>query len=745
MRFSLRFLIVFHFILFPVKSMGQEGTIEYDGLERAYHVHCPSYLDGSSSVPLVIALHGGGSSRYSIESRSGLSLTADDEGFIVVYPDAATGGWNAGGSHGNTPDDVGFISALIDTLSKEYTIDASRIYATGFSLGSLMTYRLGAELSEKIAAIAPVAGQMAMEDIHPDRAMPIIHFQDPLDPRVPYYGEYTDQGYYFPAVDSVINMWIEINGCDTNPDTIYNHDGIIGRKWSARFNNADIILYTLFDVGHNWPRDVLPASDFMWDFFMTHPLPSASPSPYFIAELRTGHAPLIVQFTDISTATQSVTAWEWDFDHDHTIDSHAQHPQWTYTEPGMYTVSLDVSCDPLSQIVTRQNYIHVFDGNSALHFDGWNSCAVCPSSYNLTEALTIEAWIYPTGCGEMANLGFGRVLDKGKFSLFLIGSHPAYADHSVAFQLIHAGNAPSLSSTQERSISLYNWQHVAVTYDGTTSAVKMYINGIEQALVHVQPPSGSIMDNSSDDVFIGNDYNRGFTFDGIIDEARLWSAVRNREEICANMRSDVVGTEPNLIGYWKMDEGSGESIQDYSTHGNDGVVDDVTWRHGIPLDQIFLDVDEDGIRNCADNCPHDYNPAQEDLDDDYVGDVCDNCSDEYNPDQRDSDQDGIGNACDVQGGDVNEDGGTNVLDVVITINHILGIQPLEGDSFGRADCDNDGTIDILDALGIVNVILGLGECTPSIVKSPGTSDQRSKDRIPITHRSDRRKTNTFKK
>ena len=64
-------------------------------------------------------------------------------------------------------------------------------------------------------------------------------------------------------------------------------------------------------------------------------------------------------------------------------------------------------------------------------------------------------------------------------------------------------------------------------------------------------------------------------------------------------------------------------------------------------------------------------------------------------------------------GDVNGDGSVNVLDVMATVNHILGTQPLEGPEFNSADCNGDSAVNILDALGIVNVILGIGECAPA--------------------------------
>jgi hypothetical protein len=121
------------------------------------------------------------------------------------------------------------------------------------------------------------------------------------------------------------------------------------------------------------------------------------------------------------------------------------------------------------------------------------------------------------------------------------------------------------------------------------------------------------------------------------------------------------------------------------------------------------DSDEDGKGDVCDPCPHD---PKDDEDKDGLCADEDNCHDVYNPDQEDSDFNGIGDACEGRRGDANEDGSINILDVLAVINHILGIQELQGDALTAADCNGDSQINILDALGVVNVILGIGECEP---------------------------------
>ena len=146
-----RTILLSIFLLFIV-SFAQYDTLNYDGIDRIYLLHVPSSYDGLSAVPLVVALHGYSGNGAGLESLTGFSVKANSNNFIVVYPDGtgSTRSWNAGNCCGqamtNNVDDVGFISALIDTLSANYNIDSTRIYATGFSNGSMMSYRLAAEL-----------------------------------------------------------------------------------------------------------------------------------------------------------------------------------------------------------------------------------------------------------------------------------------------------------------------------------------------------------------------------------------------------------------------------------------------------------------------------------------------------------------------------------------------------------------------------------------------------------------------
>jgi polyhydroxybutyrate depolymerase len=168
----------------------------------------------------VINLHGLGDTKENF-SNNGLHLVADTGNFIVVTPQALSDpnynltAWNSGASYmgivlNQNVNDVDFISTLIDSISAQYNIDSDRIYATGFSMGGFMSNRLACELSNRIAAIAPVAGTIgaSLTSCNPGRPVPVGHFHGTADQTVGYYNN-----AYGINVDSLIQFWITNNGC----------------------------------------------------------------------------------------------------------------------------------------------------------------------------------------------------------------------------------------------------------------------------------------------------------------------------------------------------------------------------------------------------------------------------------------------------------------------------------------------------------------------------------------------------
>lgn len=279
------------------KVFRSQGSITVDGRERKYLLNLPpDYYEGSE-FSLVIAMHGGGGSAEQFESTCLLTDKANTAGFIVVYPDGveSTGPlgirtWNAGACCGyaknNGVDDVTFISSLIDKLLASYAIDSKKVYATGHSNGGMMSYRLGCELSEKIAAIAPNGSTMVVsQPCEPSRAVPVLHMHSVLDEHVPYNGGMGSgiSNTYNPPLDSVFGVWASRNRCSA-PE-ITNHDGYQLTQWTDCSDAVSIYYYLTDDGGHSWPgglpgsangdpaAESINANDLLWDFFQSHQLP----------------------------------------------------------------------------------------------------------------------------------------------------------------------------------------------------------------------------------------------------------------------------------------------------------------------------------------------------------------------------------------------------------------------------------------------------------------------------------------
>lgn len=297
---------------FSVNNMSdgdKAGYIIINGLKRTYLIHTPA-KDFNHPMPVVIVLHGGGGSGKNMTKLTcgGFDKLADNKGFIVVYPDGIDKHWNDGrnvsetGSETseNNIDDTGFISALIDDVIKKYNADSKRVFVTGISNGAMMSYRLGCELSGKITAIAPVAGNIPENFIpqcKPSKPVSVLAINGDADPLVPYEGgEVTGPfgkkklGRVLSAHESVL-FWVKNNGCqkdpiitdlaDTDPDDgtrVQKQQFINGR------DRSEVILYTIRYGGHTWPggnqylgkwivgrtcRD-MNATDVIWEFFEKH-------------------------------------------------------------------------------------------------------------------------------------------------------------------------------------------------------------------------------------------------------------------------------------------------------------------------------------------------------------------------------------------------------------------------------------------------------------------------------------------
>lgn len=270
-----------------------DGVMEFDGLRRTYRVYVPESYDPTQPTPLVLSLHGFASNARQQMEFSQWNRVADENNFIVVYPQGAGAppGWNSGRIGGRLaelfprPDDVAFIRALIDHLGETLCIDPARVYANGLSNGAGMSSRLGCELADRIAAIGGVAGAYTSLECEPGRAVPVIAFHGLDDPISPYEGGEAGPEMALTPIEEWAGEWAARNGCDTEPLIETVTENITRRTFSGCESNADVILYSIAGGGHTWPgggrqpvfiagevNREIDASAIMWDFFAAHPL-----------------------------------------------------------------------------------------------------------------------------------------------------------------------------------------------------------------------------------------------------------------------------------------------------------------------------------------------------------------------------------------------------------------------------------------------------------------------------------------
>ncbi len=293
-----------------VPSGHQLMHVESGGMTRQYLLHLPSGYTKGRLLPLVIMLHGMGGSGVNAVRETGWSAMADAENFIVAYPDASrpdpdrqpslrnnAPDWNDGSGRFHAGergiDDVAFIRALIDRLAAEHPVDRRKIYVTGFSNGASMAFRVGAELSDQVAAIAPVAGASWLENIQPKRPISLIYITGTADPLNPLDGGYPKMAFggreqggkpKAPVVNTMA-AWAQGLGCEGTEGRDKTADGVRTREFGSCRDSAEVRLVTVEGLGHIWaggenllpeflvgkPTDKLNATRVIWDFFLLHP------------------------------------------------------------------------------------------------------------------------------------------------------------------------------------------------------------------------------------------------------------------------------------------------------------------------------------------------------------------------------------------------------------------------------------------------------------------------------------------
>jgi polyhydroxybutyrate depolymerase len=271
-----------------------EQHIVVNGRKRSFLVDLPATLAATHSVPLVLNFHGGGGSPEEERAETGFSPVANAAGAIVVYPAGSAGifggrllTWNTGACCGYAQrqniDEAAFIRAMLDTLEREYPVDKNRVFATGFSNGGMMAYLVGCRLSDRVAAIGVVSGELSFPCV-PQRPVSVLIIHGTADQNLPYNGGVGPKAidrHDVRPVSSAVDAWRAIDRCPSPP--VVTRSGKVTRRLSSGCaQNTDVDFYAIDGGGHRWPSGLrrsrvldspsqdLNATQVIWNFFVAH-------------------------------------------------------------------------------------------------------------------------------------------------------------------------------------------------------------------------------------------------------------------------------------------------------------------------------------------------------------------------------------------------------------------------------------------------------------------------------------------
>jgi len=257
-------------------GLAQTGTgqsthsITSAGVERSYLLHVPDGYEGEA-IPLVLNYHGSGGVPENQLASSGFDQIADRENFAVAFPagtftnSVSQRSWNANVELG--VDDVQFARDVIADVSSRVNIDATRIYVTGMSGGARMSSRLACELSDILAAAAPVAGLQYPDGCVPVSAIPILAFHGKADRVNQYEVSEDSRPYWRMGVETAVERWRRANGCSSDVEIDAINSNVELRTWASCDDDAEIRFVVIADGGHVWPEG---ASEQIWSFFAQH-------------------------------------------------------------------------------------------------------------------------------------------------------------------------------------------------------------------------------------------------------------------------------------------------------------------------------------------------------------------------------------------------------------------------------------------------------------------------------------------
>ena len=240
------------------------GTLQVGGVDRTYLVHVPPGDSSAKALPLVLALHGSGMTSELMAEVTGLNAWADKTGFIVVYPQGLQKHWNTGLPPEAGKDDFAFMKEVLAKMESSYSVDRSRVIATGYSNGAEFGQELACSDDFRFKAIVAIDGTLLIESAKrcaPKHTVRLIEFHGTADPLVPYLGGRVavPNGPIVISVADDLQLRQRINHCAPDPKTekLPDHGDDGTHVERIRFHGCaaggEVTHYRILEAGHVWP------------------------------------------------------------------------------------------------------------------------------------------------------------------------------------------------------------------------------------------------------------------------------------------------------------------------------------------------------------------------------------------------------------------------------------------------------------------------------------------------------------
>ena len=259
-------------------------SITVNAEDRRYRLFVPDPVP-AGPMPVLVAIHGGGGAEEAYPRENELTMLAQSEGFVAVFPMADLQAEDEGEWQLNTRSDdrrdIDFIDAILDHLGSNYAVDEARLYGTGYSLGSMFTYELVCQMSERFAAVASFAGTMPVmpDDCVPDVPMPIMHLHGTMDEIIPYDESWDwkrwDSVGTMRSIPSLMEFWSQRFSCERTTETEAADGASTLIVHDQCAEGVRVEHYRLNGWGHEWPNLVGEdtAHSTMWQFLASFTKP----------------------------------------------------------------------------------------------------------------------------------------------------------------------------------------------------------------------------------------------------------------------------------------------------------------------------------------------------------------------------------------------------------------------------------------------------------------------------------------